>query len=104
MEAARGERGTKRTAPQLVQDSGFLEDNARLTQCAVVMRTGLQQVATATPLLEDSLERADKDFAPHPSPAHALDQLLTKYEVGGMLQPPRKKGATEAVAPVTGCW
>ena len=40
--AARGQRGTKRTAPEPVQDSGVLEDKAWLTECAVELRTGLQ--------------------------------------------------------------
>ena len=67
-------------------------------QCAVELRTGLQQAATATALPEDSLKRADKDSAPPSSYAQALDQLLKKYEVGDILQQARKKGATEDVA------
>ena len=97
LEAARGQRGTKRTAPQPMQDSGVLEDKAWLTQCAVELRTGLHQAATATALLEDSLKRADKESAPPPASAQALDRLLKKYEVRDILQPPRKKGATEAL-------
>ena len=42
LEAARGQRGTKRTAPEpvAVQES-VAEDKARLTQCAIELRTGL---------------------------------------------------------------
>ena len=47
-------------------------------------------------LLEDSLKRADKEFAPPPFSAEELDRVLNKYEVGDDLQPPRKKGASEA--------
>ena len=102
LETVRGQHATKRTAPEPVQDSGVLEDKAWLTQCALELRTGLQQAATATALLEDSLKRADKEFAPPPSSAEELDRLLKKYEVEDILQPPRKKGATEALTPVTG--
>ena len=81
---------------------GVAEDKASLTQCAVELRTGLQQAATATALLEDSLKRVDKDAAPPPSSSTALDALLKKYDVGGILQPPRKKGATEPGSPAAG--
>ena len=57
LEATRGQRGTKRTAPEVVAvQDGVAEDKAWLTQCAVELRTGLQQAATATALLEDSLK------------------------------------------------
>ena len=69
-----------------MQDSGVLEDKAWLTKCAVDLRTGLQQAATATALLEDSLKRADKESAPPPSYAEELDRLRKKYEVGDILQ------------------
>ena len=98
----RGQRGTKRTALEPVQGSGVLEDKAGLTQCAVELRTGLQQATTAPALLEDSLKRADKESVPPPSFAQAMDQLLKKYEVGDILQMPRKKGATEALTPTMG--
>ena len=103
LEAARGQRGTKRTAPQpvAVQES-VAEDKAWLTQCAVELRTGLQQAATATALLEDSLKRVDKEAAPPPSCAEALDKLLKTYTVSDILQPPRKKGATEPGTPTAG--
>ena len=40
LEAARGQRGTKRTAPEaLAVPEGFAEDKAWLTQCAVELRT-----------------------------------------------------------------
>ena len=56
-EAARGQRGTKRTAPEsLALPEGVAEDKAWLTQRAVELRRGLQQAATATALLEDSLK------------------------------------------------
>ena len=66
LEVVRGQRGTKRTAPEpvAVQDTGAAEDKAWLTQCAVELRAGLQQAATATALLEDSLKRVDKEAAP----------------------------------------
>ena len=69
VEAARGQCGTKRTAPQPVQDAGVLEDKAWVTHCAVELHTGLQQAATATALPEDSLKQADKEFATPPSSA-----------------------------------
>ena len=103
LESARGQPGTKRTAPEPEQDAIAAEDKAWLTQCAVELRTGLQQAATATVLLEDSLKRADKEAAPPPSSAEALDWLLKKYEVRDALQPPRKKGATEHLT-VSGIW
>ena len=59
-----------------MQDLGVLEDRVWLTHCAVEFRTGLQQAATATALLEDSLKLADKEFAPPPSSAEELDGLL----------------------------
>ena len=62
----------------------------------------MQQAATATALLEDSLKRADKEVAPLPSFAEALDAPLKKYEVGDILPPPRKKGATEPLDPNRG--
>ena len=68
---------------------------AWLTQSAVKLRTALQQAAAATALLEDSLKRVDKGAAPPPSSSAALDTLLKNYPVGDILQPPRKKGATE---------
>ena len=88
LETARGQCGMKRTAPDAVQDPGVLEDKAWLTQCAVEWRTGLQQAATATALLEDSLKRADKESAPPLSSAADMDRLLRKYEVGDILQSP----------------
>ena len=92
LEAARGQRRTKRTAPEVVAvPEGVAEDKAWLTQCGVELQTGLQQAATATALLEESLKRVDKDAAPPPSSSAALDALLKKYEVGDILQPPRKK-------------
>ena len=75
---------------------------AWLTQCAVNLRTGLQQAAMATALLEDSLKRVDKEAAPPPSSSAALDTLLKNYPVGDILQPPRKKGATEPWTPTGG--
>ena len=84
------------------RDPGVLEDKAWLAQCAVELRTGLQYAATATALLEDSLKRADKESAPPPSSAADLDRLLQKDEVGDILQPPKKKGATEPLTPVSG--
>ena len=92
----RGQCGTKCTTPEPVQGSGVLEDKAWLTQCAAELSTGLQQAATATALREDSLKRADKESAPPPSSAQELNWPLKNYEVGDILQPPRKKGATEA--------
>ena len=74
---------------------GVAEDKAWLTQCAVELRTGLQQAATATALLEDSLKRFHREAAPPPSFAEALDKLLKTYTVSDILQPLRKKGATE---------
>ena len=55
LEAVRGQRGTKRTAPEPValHDTSAAEDKAWLTKCAVELRTGLQQAATATALLQD---------------------------------------------------
>ena len=103
LEAARGQRGTKRTAPEAVAvPEGVAEDKAWLTQCAVELRTGLQQAATATALLEDSLKRVDKDAAPPPSSSAALDALLKKYDVGDIVQLPRKEGATEPGTPTAG--
>ena len=103
LEAARGQRGTKRTAPEtLAVPEGVAEDKAWLTQCAVELRTGLQQAATATALLEDSLKRVDREGAPPPSSAEALDKLLKTYTVSDILQPPRKKGATEPGTPTGG--
>ena len=61
---------------------GVAEDKAWLSQCAVELRTGLQQAATARALLEDSLKRVDKDAAPPPSSSAALDALLKKYKCG----------------------
>ena len=55
---------------------GVADDKAWLTQSAVELRTGLQQAATATALLEDSLKRVDGEAAPPPSSAAALDKLL----------------------------
>ena len=81
----RGKRVTKRTAPEPLYDSGVLADKAWLMQCAVEMRTGLQQAATAKALVKDSLKRADKDPAPPPSSAEELDRLLKKYEVGDIV-------------------
>ena len=105
-EAARGQRGTKRTArePMPVQHARAAEDMAWLTQCAVELRTGPQQAASATVLLEDSLKRADKEAAPPPSSAEALDALLKKCKVGDILHPPRKKGATEPLTPTGASW
>ena len=103
LEAARGQRGTKRTAPEaLAVPEGVAEDKAWLKQCAVELRTGLQQAATATALLEDSLKRVDREAAPPPSSAEALDKLLKTYTVSDILQPPRKKGATEPGTPTGG--
>ena len=101
LETARGQHRTKRTAPEAVQDSGVLEDKAWQTQCAVEWRTGLRQAATATPLLEDSVKRADNKSAPPLSYAADLDRLPKKYEVGDILRPPRKEGATEPLTLVT---
>ena len=104
-EAARGQRGTKRTAPEPVSvavQEGVAEDKAWLTQCAVELRTGLQQAATATALLEDSLKRVAREAAPPPSSAEPLDKLLKTYTVRDILQPPRKKGATEPGTPTAG--
>ena len=82
LEAARGQRGTKRTALEaLAMPEGVAEGKASLTQCAVELRTGLQQAATATALLEDSLKRVDTEAAPPPSSAEALDKLLKTYTV-----------------------
>ena len=103
LEAARGQRGTKRTAPEAAAvPEGVAEDKAWLTQCAVELRTGLQPSAVATALLEDSLKRVDGEAAPPPSSVQALDQLLKHYPVGDILQPPRKKGATEPGTPTAG--
>ena len=53
LEAARRQRGTKRTAPEaLAVLEGVAEDKAWQTQCAVELRTGPQQAAMATALLE----------------------------------------------------
>ena len=73
-----------------------------LTQCAVELRLGLQQAATVTALLEDSLKRVDREAAPPPSSAEALDKVLKTYTVSDILQPPRKKGATEPGTPTGG--
>ena len=81
---------------------GVAEDKAWLTQCAVELRTGLQQAATATALLEHSLKRVDREAAPPPSSAEALDKLLKTYTVSDILQPPRNKGATEPGTPTRG--
>ena len=106
LEGALGQRGTNRTAPEpvAVQDTGAAEDKAWLTQykCAIELRTGLQQAATATALLEDSLKRVDKEAAPPPSSSGALDALLKKYDGRDILQPPRKRGATEPGTPTGG--
>ena len=67
LETARRQLGTKCIAPDAVQNPDVLEDKAWLTQCAVELRTGLQQAARATALPEDSLKRADKESAPLPS-------------------------------------
>ena len=58
LEAARGQRGMKRTAPKAVavQDTGAAEHKAWVTHCAVELRTGLQQAATATAPLEENLK------------------------------------------------
>ena len=86
LEAARGQRRTKRTAPEAVAvPEGVAEDKSWLTQCAVELRTGLQQAATATALLEDSLKRVDKDAEPPPSSSAALAALLKKYDVRDIL-------------------
>ena len=77
-------------------------DKAWLTQCAVELRTGLQQAATATAMLEDSLKRVDKEAAPPPSCSAPLDKLLKDYPVGDIVQPPRMKGATEPRTPTVG--
>ena len=104
LEAAGGQRGTKCTAPEhgAVQDTGAAEDKAWLTQCAVELRMGLQQAATATALLEDSLKQADKEAAPPPSSSGALDAPPKKCAVGDILQSPRKKGATRPGIPTGG--
>ena len=78
------------------------EDKAWLTQCGVELRTGLQQAVTATALLEDSLKPIDKEAAPPPSSSAALNKLLKDYPVRDILQPPRKKGATEPGTPTGG--
>ena len=102
-EAARGQRGTKRTAPELVAvQEGVADDKAWLTQCAVELQMGVQQVATPTALVQDSFKRVDKEAAPPPSSAQALDKLLKDYPVGDILQPPKKKGATEPGTPTAG--
>ena len=67
---------------------GVAEDKAWLTRCAVELRTGLQQAATAKALLEDSLKRVDREAVPPPSSAEALDKLLKTYMVSDILQPP----------------
>ena len=94
----------ERTAPEpvVLQDTGATEDKAWRMQCAVELRTGLQQVATPTALLKDSLKRADKEAAPPLCTAAALGALLNKYDVGDILQPPRKNGATEPGTPTRG--
>ena len=103
LEVARGQRGTKRTAPEPVaMQESAAEDKAWLTQCAVESRTGLQQGVSATALLEDNLKRVDKAAAPPPSSAHTLHKLLKDYPVGDILQPPRKKGATKPGTPTAG--
>ena len=103
LEAARGQHGTKRTAPEAVAvPEGVPEDKAWLTQGAVELRTVLQPAATATALLEDSLKRVDMEAAPPLSSAAALDKLLQDYPVGDILQPPKKKGATEPGTPTAG--
>ena len=103
LEATRGQRGTKRNAPKaLAVPEGVAEDKAWLTQCAVELRTGQQQAAMATALLEDSLKRVDREAAPPPSSAEALDKLLKTYTVSDILQPPRKKGGTEPGTPTGG--
>ena len=56
------------------------------------------KAAMASALLEDSLKRAHKESAPPPSSAADLDPLLRKYEVGDILQPPKKQGATDPLA------
>ena len=81
---------------------GVAEDKAWLTQCAVELRTGLHQAATATAQVEDSLKRVDREAAPPPSSAEALDKLLKTYTVSDILQPLRKKGATEPGTPTAG--
>ena len=105
LEAARGQRGTKRTAPEPVSvavQEGVAEDKAWLMQCAIELRTGLHQASTATAVLEDSLKRVDREAAPPPSSAEALDELLKTYTVGDILQPPRNKGTTEPGTPTAG--
>ena len=57
---------------------GVAEDKAWLKQCAVELRTGLQQAATATALQEECLKRVDNDAAPPPSSSAVLDALLKK--------------------------
>ena len=102
LESVCGQRGTKCTAPEPVQDSGVHDDNAWPTHCAVELRTGLQQAATARVVLQDILKRADKESAPPPSSEEEVDRLSKKYEVGDILRLPGKKGATGALTPVTG--
>ena len=92
LEAARWRRGTKRPAPEPVAvQEGVAEDKAWLTQCAIELRTGLQQAVTAMALLEDSLKGVDTEEVPPPSSAEALDQLLKTYPVGDIPQHPRKE-------------
>ena len=102
LDSVRGHHGTGVHRSSTCVGLGCSEDKAWPTQCAVELRTGLLPAATTTALLEDSLKQAVKECAPLPSDAQALDQLLKKYEVGDILQPPRTKGATEALALVMG--
>ena len=79
LDTARGSQcGTKHSwlSPSPVEDPGVVEDKHWLTQHAVELRTGLQQAATATALLEDSLKRADRESRPPPSTVAELDKLL----------------------------
>ena len=71
-----------------MQEPGVLEDKALLTQCTVELRTAVQQAATATALLQDSLKRAGTESAPHPSFAADVDRLPLKCAVGNVLQSP----------------
>ena len=61
-----------------MQDASAAEDKAWLTQCAVELRTRLQQAATVTGLTEESLKRADKEAALPPFSTEAPDALLKK--------------------------
>ena len=62
---------------------GVAEDKAWRTQCAVKLRTGLQQAATATALLEDSFKRVDRGVGQAAEDLHVQRHPATTAEERG---------------------